>query len=85
MRLKPKYRLTEFVNALPRSANPTKDLQEKGIPERTFYRDKAIAHGSTQTISGDRMVIYAQYFNVTMEQLFTVAPKAKSKIKTQLK
>lgn len=76
MQDKLKYTLNNLVNALPRSVNATKDLIKLGVPERTFYRDKAIKANSTQNISGDRLLIYAQYFNVSIEQLFTPAKKS---------
>ncbi len=80
-----KYRITDLVNALPRSVNVKNDLELKGIPERTFYRDKSIPQKSSQSITTDRLLIYAAYFNVSIDQLIT-APKAKKlKLKTVLR
>ena len=82
-----KYTIKNLAGKLPRAVNPANDLAELGITKSTFYRDQSISSKSAQNITGDRLQIYAHYFNVSMEQLFA-APlkvKAKAKLKTPLR
>jgi 5-bromo-4-chloroindolyl phosphate hydrolysis protein len=38
---------------------------------RTFQRDKSIQRGSKTAIPSDRLLVYAQMFGCSMEELYT--------------
>jgi hypothetical protein len=87
-----KYRLQELVNDLPKStsmASLEKLLKGHGISQSQFYRDRMAAYTSDFNIPVDRMVIYSQLFDVTIEELMNrtikVKPLIQSRIKTPLK
>ncbi len=80
-----KYRLAELSELLPRNVDIVKQLEGKGIPRSTYYRHRTIRKNSTQSISGDHLLIYAQYFNVGIDQLLAPAKVKRVKVKTVLR
>ena len=87
-----KYKLQELVDALPKSttmAQLESLLKDHGISQNQFYRDRTARYGSDFNIPVDRMVVYSQLFDTTIEQLMNqpikVKPLIQSRIKTPLK
>lgn len=89
-----KYRLQELLNELPKSVGKLSVIEklllnEHGITQNEFYRDRTAPYGSSFSIPHDRIVVYAQLFGVTPEDLMNHTIKAKpliqSRIKTSLK
>lgn len=81
-----KYRINYQISLLPRSITImqlVKVVEQKGISQDTFYRDRKIAKGSKQSIPGDRLMIYAKLFDCTLDDLLTTEVKGKS-IRQQL-
>jgi hypothetical protein len=75
-----KYRLTELSDSLPRNVDLLAELEKNGITKSTYYRHRAIIQHSAQSISGDHLKIYAHFFNVSIEQLFTPVKKHSKKV-----
>jgi hypothetical protein len=81
--IKFKYHINRFVNALPKSKSTQwiiAELEKEGIKARTFFRDKAIELGDEQDISSERLLIYAKFFGVTLDELFNYTMKVKPAI-----
>jgi hypothetical protein len=83
----PKYRIKELVESMPRNINVAEELEERGITPSTHSRDlKAGMPGAVlQDIPGDRLKIYSEFFGISIEQLYTVQPKVKKAISSNLK
>lgn len=64
-------------------------LEEHGITQNEFYRDRNCLQTDEFSIPGDRLAVYAQLFGTTIEDLMNQPIKAKplieSRIKTRLK
>ena len=89
-KVKPKYKyaINEHVAMLPRSTKVSdlvKHLEDSGISRDEFYRDREIAFASDKSIPSDRLFIYAQVFDVPVEDLMNHTIKAKSLRQTNLK
>jgi hypothetical protein len=88
-----KYRINELIGMLPKSEAKIGDIVEKlatyGVSQHDFYRDRKIDIKAKQSIPGDRLMVYAKFFDVTMEDLMNhnikVKPVIKSRIKSPLK
>lgn len=52
-------------------------LEKAGIPRRTFDRDKALKANDEADIPGERLLIYASLFDVSIEQLYSYERKIK--------
>lgn len=88
-----KYLLNHYYSLTPKNVSAddvVAALEKAGIPERTFYRDRAILAKESADIPGERLAIYAQYFGVEINQLInykvTVKPlnSVSAKMKTGL-
>ena len=80
----PKYLLEYYIGLLPRGVKLADELENLGIPNRTFYRDKSLKIGSKGDITGQRLNKYAALLGVAVDQLYNtaaVATKTKSKLK----
>lgn len=78
--IKFKYHINRLVNDLPKSKTNEwviSELEKEGIKSRTFFRDKAIEVGDDQDIPAERLLIYAKFFGVTVEELFNYTLKVK--------
>lgn len=53
-------------------------LKKFGVSRDDFYSDRRIPYGSAKSISADRLQIYAQVFDCTIEDLQNQPVKAKS-------
>lgn len=82
-----KYKINALLTDLPRSIDVVDQLITAGIPERTFFRDRAILQKENSDIPGERLLIYARFFNVPIEGLYNYSKKVKPihRIKTGLK
>ena len=54
------------------------DLEDVGIPRRTFLHDRSLKRGSATDIPSGRLMKYAKYFDVSIEKLFNYDTKVKS-------
>jgi hypothetical protein len=75
-----KYNLNHRYSLLPKSI--TLDelinlLEKAGIPQRTFYRDRAILANEQTDIPGERLMIYAKVFACELSELINYTVKAK--------
>lgn len=85
--------MQEFVNDLPNRITIQSIekilLDEHNISKHQFWSDRKIKLESDQSIPGDRLAVYAQLFDCTIEQLMNHTIKAKplfqSRLKTKLK
>lgn len=88
MELQYKYRLEEFIQALPREMTMTRlyDLlySDHKISRATFWRDRKIRIDDSQSIPGDRLEIYAALFGVSIEQLKQPGAERIKSIREQL-
>jgi hypothetical protein len=81
--IKYKYNINHFINDLPKSKSTDwviAELEKEGIKSRTFFRDKAIEVGDDQDIPSERLLIYAKFFGVTLDELFNYTMKVKPAI-----
>lgn len=81
--LKPtyKYSLNRLIGELPRTIkikDLVKHLVDSGITQTEFYRDRIIPIGSKKSITADRLLIYANVFDCTTDDLLNDQVKAKS-------
>lgn len=68
-----KYNISHFIDQLPKAMTMDKiisALKKSGIPERTFYNDKALKRESSADIPGNRLRKYARFFDVSIESLY---------------
>lgn len=67
-----KYNIKTLVNELTvaRAKTVVTELEKEGVSERTFQRDKAILISDATDIPAMRLMIYAKFFEVSIEQLF---------------
>lgn len=81
-----KYNIQKLVNDLPRGIDVAADLLKKyGIPQRTFFSDKSLKQTDKREVSSHRLLQYADYFGVPVEQLINYTIRKKSrKLKTRL-
>lgn len=73
MKPKLKYNINHLYSLLPRDKDLTwviSELKKEGIPERTFYRDRAILASEESDIPGARLLIYAKLFGVNVARLY---------------
>jgi hypothetical protein len=73
-----KYTLNALIDQLPKNKNTAwcaDQLEKIGIPERTFFSDKAIMINESTDIPGERLLIYSKFFGVEMIHLFNKNPK----------
>lgn len=78
--IKYKYNINRFVNDLPKSKSTgwvIAELEKEGIKERTFFRDKSIVVDDEEDIPSERLLIYAKFFDVTLDELFNYTKKVK--------
>lgn len=78
--IKFKYHINTLINALPKSKSTEwviTELEKEGVKSRTFFRDKAIEIGEDPDIPSERLLIYAKFFNVTLDELFNYTKKVK--------
>lgn len=78
--VKYKYNINRFIEKLPKSKNTewiVAELEKEGIKERTFFRDKVIEVGDNSDIPSERLLIYAKFFDVTLDELFNYTVKVK--------
>ena len=78
--IKYKYNINRFINDLPKSKNTEwviAELEKEEIKARTFFRDKAIEVGDEEDIPSERLLIYAKFFGVTLDELFNYTRKVK--------
>lgn len=71
--MKHKYKLNDMLSKLPRAKAikaVIQDMEKEGISERAFFRDRAILVNDGADIPSNRLMIYAKYFNVAIEQLY---------------
>jgi hypothetical protein len=90
-----KYRIQEIIdNELPKSISKLSTLEkllldEHGISQNEFYRDRTALVKSEFSIPGDRLMVYAKLFDCSIEELMNrtikVKPLIQSRIKTPLK
>lgn len=84
-----KYRLQELINELPKglkiSVLEKLLLRDFGITQNEFYRDRTARYGSDFSIPDDRMQVYAQIFDVTVDDLRNQNIKAKPLVKSTIK
>lgn len=87
VRLKPdikpskKYNIEQQLGLIPRSVTietVIKYLESFGVTRDDFYRDRRIPYGSSKSISADRLQIYAQVFDCSIEDLQNQPVKARS-------
>lgn len=72
-RQKFKYNINHFISLLPKAQTMewiSMELEKEGIPPRTFFRDKSILPKESHDISAERLLIYARFFGVTLEQMY---------------
>lgn len=74
-----KYNLNALLENLPvkKAKHAIVELDKEGIRERTFYRDRAIKVGETDDIPSERLMKYAKFFGVSIEELFNYSIKIK--------
>jgi len=75
-----KYRLNQLLFDLPKSKNTEwviAELEKEGISRRSLFRDKSIRIDVSAAIPGDRLLIYAKFFDVTVDELFNYSKKIK--------
>jgi hypothetical protein len=75
-----KYRIQQQIDKLPREITIgaiEKMLDARGISPGTFYRDRKISTKSEQSISIDRIQIYAKFFDCSIEDLLPEHKEAK--------
>jgi hypothetical protein len=66
-----KYRIHDYVKKVGWSVQSVvEDLKEMGISKHMFYRDSNIPSKSVRSIPSDRLLIYAKYFEVSVEELY---------------
>lgn len=68
-----KYNLNHYLNLQPQWRTVdmvARELAKEGISERTFYRDRAIRLGQPADIPAERLLIYARFFDVKIDDLF---------------
>jgi hypothetical protein len=77
-----KYNLNHQIGRLQYKANLIQQLVDHlapyGITRNEFYSDRKIPLGSKKSITSDRLMIYAQVFECTIDQLVNEPIKAKS-------
>jgi hypothetical protein len=81
MKPKYKYNLNHQIGLLPKNVPIGKiveHLLNSNITKDEFYRDRAIPFGSPKSISHDRLMVYAQVFECSIEDLTNQHIKAKS-------
>ena len=75
-----KYAINDQMALLPRSWK-VKDvithLEKEGITRNEFYADRDIPFGSEKSISSDRLLIYTQVFECSIEDLMNHTIDAK--------
>ncbi len=88
-----KYRINELILALPVSEGKigriVEHLKNHNVSQHDFYRDRNIQLNSSKSIPGDRLMVYAKVFDVSLEELMNhtikVKPLIQSRIKTPLR
>jgi len=83
-----KFKINDQIDLLPRSSkikSIIKYLQGFGISRSDFYRDRNLPFASKKSISDDRMVIYSQLFDCTVDELRNSTITVKPLIATQAK
>lgn len=76
-----KYNINHLISILPKIQTTewvASELENEGIPQRTFYRDKAIMLHDDQDIPGERLLTYSKFFGVNLERLFNYTIKIPS-------
>ncbi len=76
-----KYNIEQQLDLLSRAISievVVEHLKKFGVSRDDFYRDRRIPYGSAKSISADRLQIYAQVFDCTIEDLQNQPVKAKS-------
>lgn len=83
-----KFQINHFIEKLPKAQTMERivaALDKVGIPERTFYRDRSLKAGQPGDIPSERLMKYAKFFDISIEELFNndvqVKPIAKKKVK----
>lgn len=75
-----KYNLNHYISLQPQWRTVdliAGELAKEGISERTFYRDRAIRLGDDADIPAERLMIYARFFDVRIDDLFNYDTKVK--------
>jgi hypothetical protein len=75
-----KYNLNHQISLLPRNRTiemMVQELEKEGISERTFFRDRSIKLNESTDIPSERLLIYARFFDVAIDQLFNYDSKVK--------
>jgi hypothetical protein len=82
-----KFKIQHLVGELPKKLDVRSELEKIGIAPRTFQRDKAILITDDTDIPSERLLKYAQFFGVSIEELFNkkAAVKKNPVIRTGLK
>lgn len=89
-----KYKLKEIIeNELPKSMKMSTIekilLEQHGITQNEFYRDRNAPFNSNYSIPGDRLLVYSQMFDVSIEGLMNhtvkITPIVNREIKTPLR
>lgn len=72
--------MNELLLQLPKEKNTNwviSQLEKEGISRRSLFRDKSIKIDGDSSIPADRLLTYAQFFGVRVEDLFNVSRKIK--------
>jgi hypothetical protein len=75
-----KYNLNHQISLLPRNKTIeliSGELEKEGIAERTFFRDRSIKINDPGDIPSERLMIYAKFFDVSIDELFNYDNKVK--------
>jgi hypothetical protein len=79
--MKFKYNINHIISYQPKKLTVDKIaeyLEKAGIPRRTFDSDKSIKVTDDKDIPGERLLIYARLFSVSLEQLYNYDKKMKA-------
>ena len=73
-----KYAINDYVVKLPGTISVRRlceILEQNGIQRVTFFRHRSIRANSKQSIPADKLMVYAQLFNCSMDDLVRKKPR----------
>lgn len=89
-----KYQFNKLLSTIPKERRGQKgnrsmqdvleDLSEFGISKFQFYRDRKIKIEDRKSIPGDRLVKYANYFQVNIDELMSSPSAAYKSLKAEV-